>query len=123
MAGDLDMGRARALLSLDRATQVSTAHQIASKKISVREAEKLVKKISADFELVASKPKKEKSRDLRRVEEELSDLLTAQVEIRIKKRVKRFGKMEEMGELAIQFGSIEEVTALLNKLKGDSGQD
>ena len=123
MAGDLDMGHARALLSLDRATQVSTAHQIASKKISVREAEKLVKKISADFELVASKPKKEKSRDLRRVEEELSDLLTAQVEIRIKKRVKRFGKMEEMGELAIQFGSIEEVTALLNKLKGDSGQD
>ncbi len=123
MAGDLDMGHARALLSLDRATQVSTAHQIASKKISVREAEKLVKKISADFELVASKPKKEKSRDLKRVEEELSDLLTAQVEIRIKKRVKRFGKMEEMGELAIQFGSIEEVTALLNKLKGDSGQD
>ncbi len=123
MAGDLDMGHARALLSLDRATQVSTAHQIASKKISVREAEKLVKKISADFELVASKPKKEKSRDLKRVDEELSDLLTAQVEIRIKKRVKRFGKMEEMGELAIQFGSIEEVTALLNKLKGDSGQD
>ena len=63
------------------------------------------------------------ARALKRVEEELSDLLTAQVEIRIKKRVKRFGKMEEMGELAIQFGSIEEVTALLNKLKGDSGQD
>jgi len=118
MAGDLDMGHARALLSLDRATQVSTAHQIASKKLSVREAEKLVKKIGAEFELVASKPKKEKSRDLKRVEEELSDLLTAQVDIRIRKRVKRFGKMEEMGELVIQFGSIEEITTLIQQLKG-----
>ena len=123
MAGDLDMGHARALLSLDRATQVSTAHQIASKKISVREAEKLVKKIGADFELVATKPKKEKSRDLKRVEDELSDLLTAQVDIRIKKRVKRFGKMEEMGELAIQFGSMEEITSLIPKLQGERGQD
>ncbi len=123
MAGDLDMGHARALLSLDRVTQVSTAHQIASKKLSVREAEKLVKKIGAEFELVATKPKKEKSRDLKRVEEELSDLLTAQVDIRIKKRVKRFGKMEEMGELVIQFGSIEEITTLIQQLKGGKGQE
>jgi len=123
MAGDLDMGHARALLSLERATQVSTAHQIASKKLSVREAEKLVKKIGAEFELVATKPKKEKSRDLKRVEEELSDLLTAQVDIRIKKRVKRFGKMEEMGELVIQFGSIEEITTLIQQLKGGKGQE
>ena len=82
-----------------------------------------MKKIGADFELVATKPKKEKSRDLKRVEDELSDLLTAQVDIRIKKRVKRFGKMEEMGELAIQFGSIEEITSLIQKLKGERGQD
>ncbi len=123
MAGDLDMGHARALLSLDRVTQVSTAHQIASKKLSVREAEKLVKKIGAEFELVATKPKKEKSRDLKRVEEELSDLLTAQVDIRIKKRVKRFGKMEEMGELVIQFGSIEEITTLIQQLKGGKDQE
>ena len=123
MAGDLDMGHARALLSLDRATQVSTAHQIASKKISVREAEKLVKKIGAEFELVATKPKKEKSRDLKRVEEELSDLLTAQVDIRIKKRVKRFGKTEEMGELIIQFGSIDEITTLIQQLKGTTSLD
>jgi ParB family chromosome partitioning protein len=67
--------------------------------------------------LVASKPKKEKSRDVRKVEEELSDLLTAQVEVRIKKRVKRYGRVEEMGELAIQFGSLEEVNGLIDKLK------
>ena len=36
----------------------------------VREAESLVKKLSAEFNLVATKPKKEKSRDIKRVEEE-----------------------------------------------------
>ena len=119
MAGDLDMGHARALLALDRATQITAANQISAKKMSVREAESLVKKLSAEFNLVASKPKKEKSRDLKRVEEELSDLLTAQVEIRVKKRVKRHGKFEEMGELAIQFGSMEELNGLIDRLRGE----
>ncbi|MDP3604113.1 MAG: ParB/RepB/Spo0J family partition protein, partial [Polaromonas sp.] len=85
MAGDIDMGHARALLSLDRATQITAGNQIAAKKLSVREAESLVKKLSAEFTLTSSKPKKEKSRDLKRVEEELSDLLTAEVEVRVKK--------------------------------------
>ena len=118
MAGDLDMGHARALLSLDRATQITAASQISARKMSVREAESLVKRLSAEFNLVATKPKKEKSRDLKRVEEELSDLLTAQVEIRVKKRVKRHGKLEEMGELAIQFGSMEELNGLIDRLRG-----
>jgi ParB family chromosome partitioning protein len=117
MAGDLDMGHARALLSLDRTTQITAAHQITAKKMSVREAESLVKKLSAEFNLVQQKPKKEKSRDVRRVEEELSDLLTAAVEVRVKKRVKRHGKIEEMGELAIQFGSLEELNGLIEKLR------
>jgi ParB family chromosome partitioning protein len=51
------------------------------------------------------------------VEEELSDLLTAQVEVRVKKRVKRHGRVEEMGELAIQFGSIDELNGLIDKLR------
>ena len=66
----------------------------------------------------AAKPKKEKSRDLRRVEEELSDLLTAQVDVRVKKRVKRHGSVEEMGELAIQFGSLDELNGLIDRLRG-----
>ena len=86
MAGDLDMGHARALLSLDKAAQITAASQIAARKLSVREAESLVKKIGAEFNLVTQKPKKEKSRDIRRVEEELSDLLMAEVEVRVKKR-------------------------------------
>ena len=54
----------------------------------------------------------------KRIEEELSDLLTAQVEVRVKKRVKRMGKMEEMGELSIQFGSLDELNGLIDKLRG-----
>jgi ParB family chromosome partitioning protein len=117
MAGDMEMGHARALLSLDKAMQITAASQIATKKMSVREAESLVKKLGAEFSLVASKPKKEKSRDLKRVEEELSDLLMAEVEVRVKKRVKRAGRMEEMGEISIAFGSLDELNGLIEKLQ------
>ncbi len=118
MAGDLDMGHARALLTLERAAQITAAHQITAKKLSVREAERLAKKLTAEFTLVSPKPKKEKSRDLRRVEEELSDLLTAEVEVRVKKRVKRAGRLEEMGELAIAFGSLDALNGLIERLRG-----
>ena len=118
MAGDLDMGHARALLSLDRAAQITAANQIAAKKMSVREAESLVKKIGAEFSLVTQKPKKEKARDLKRLEDELSDLLTAQVEIRVKKQVKRHGRVEQMGEIAIDFGSLDALNGLIEKLRG-----
>jgi ParB family transcriptional regulator, chromosome partitioning protein len=118
MAGDIDMGHARALLALDRATQITAANQIVGKKLSVRETESLVKKLSAEFTLTPQKPGKEKSRDLKRVEEELSDLLMAEVEVRVKKRVKRHGKVEEMGELAIAFSSLDELNGLIDKLRG-----
>ena len=117
MAGDLDMGHARALLALDKAAQITAANQIAARKMSVREAESLVRKLSAEFSLQPQKASKEKSRDLKRVEEELSDLLTATVEVRIKKRVKRHGRVEEMGELAIQFGSMDELNGLIDRLR------
>ena len=117
MAGDLDMGHARALLALDKAAQITAANQISARKMSVREAESLVKKLSAEFNLVTQKPKKEKSRDVRRVEEELSDLLMAEVEVKIKKRVKRLGKLEETGELSIQFGSLDELNGLIDRLR------
>jgi ParB family transcriptional regulator, chromosome partitioning protein len=117
MAGDLDMGHARALLALDRDSQITAAAQITAKKMSVREAESLVKKLSAEFNLQPQKPGKEKSRDIKRVEEELSDLLTAQVEVRVKKRVKRHGRLEEQGEIAIQFGSLDELNGLIEKLR------
>jgi ParB family chromosome partitioning protein len=118
MAGDVDMGHARALLALDRATQITAANQVVAKKMSVREAEGLVKKLAAEFALTPQKPKKEKSRDIKRVEEELSDLLMAEVEVRVKKRVKRHGRLEDVGELSIGFGSLEELNGLIERLRG-----
>jgi len=114
MAGDIDMGHARALLPLDGAQQILSATEIVSKKLSVREAEKLVARASASSGRQAPllRAKHEKPRDLQRIEQELSDALTAAVEIRVKKRTKR----GEQGEVAIQFGSLEELNGLLHKL-------
>ena len=120
MAGDIDMGHARALLALDGAAQITAANQVAARKMSVREAEALVKKLSAEFNLTA--PRKpagqaEKSGDVRRVEEELSDLLMAQVELRIKKTPRRGGKADAAGEVAIQFGSMDALNGLIERLR------
>ncbi|PUE18386.1 MULTISPECIES: ParB/RepB/Spo0J family partition protein [unclassified Limnohabitans] len=120
MAGDLDMGHARALLALDKAQQITAANQIAAKKLSVRETEVLVKKLGNDANPAPRKSSTEKSGDIRRVEEELSDALMAQVEVRIKKRVKRLGKMQDMGEVSIQFGSLEELNGLIDRLRGQA---
>ena len=120
MAGDIDMGHARALLALDRATQITAANQVAAKKMSVREAESLVKKLGAEFSLKPQKVGKEKSRDTRRIEEELSDALAADVQVRIKKQIKRGGKSIDSGEVAIQFGSLDELNGLLDRLRGNN---
>ena len=115
MAGDLDMGHARALLALDRAHQITCASAIAAKKLSVREAERLVAREASGGGRQAPllRVRREKSRDLARLEEELSDALTAPVEIRIKKRSER----GEQGELAIAFGSLDELNGLIEKLR------
>jgi ParB family transcriptional regulator, chromosome partitioning protein len=125
MAGDIDMGHARALLALDKAAQITAANQISAKQLSVRETESLVKKLSAEFNLQAQKPKAEKSRDIKRVEEELADLLMAEVEIRIKKRIKRRDgsgttRYEESGELAISFNSLEALNGVIDRLRQPS---
>jgi len=115
MAGDLDMGHARALLPLDGATQITTASEIAAKKLSVREAEKLVAKAQgAARQTPLLRVKNDKSRDVLRLEEELADALGATVEVRVKKRSKR----GQSGELAIHFDSLDALSGLLDKLRG-----
>jgi len=111
MAGDLDMGHARALLSLAPAQQVMAAHEISAKKLSVREAERLVARASSTR---GTKPavKAAKPRDLLRLEERLADALTAQVEIRLQRK----GARGQAGEIAIRFGSLDELNGLLDKL-------
>jgi ParB family chromosome partitioning protein len=113
MAGDLEMGHARALLSLDAAQQILAAGTVAAKKLSVREAEKLVTKtLNAGRQAPLLRMKKEKSRDLVRLEEQLADRLAAAVEIRVQRKTPR----GEQGEIAISFGSLEELNGLLEKL-------
>jgi ParB family transcriptional regulator, chromosome partitioning protein len=119
MAGDLDMGHARALLALERVQQITAGHEIVAKKLTVRDAEKLVARATAGGrQTQLLRGKAAKPRDVVRLEEELADLLTAAVEIRVKKRSKR----GEQGEVAIAFGSLEELDGLIERLRGERAE-
>ena len=114
LAGDLDMGHARALLALPAAQQVMAAQEINAKKLSVRVAERRVARAGAaqrDAAPSSASGKPAKSGDVARLEERLADHLTAPVEIRVHKRGNR-----EQGEIAIRFASLDELNALLEKL-------
>ena len=116
LAGDLDMGHARALLALDKAQQITTGSEIVARKLSVREAERLVVRLSANArQQPLLRVKRPRSRDVVRLEEELSDLLTAKVEIRVKSSKR--GREGEQGEVAIAFASLDELNGLLEKLQ------
>jgi len=114
-AGDLDMGHARALLALDGARQITSAHEIVARKLSVREAERLVARVSEQSAHAPSAARGDppKSRDVARLEEEIADLLTAAVEIRMKRR-------GQQGEVAIAFASLDELSGLIERLRGRS---
>jgi len=113
MAGDLDMGHARALLPLDNAHQILSATEIVARKLSVRDAEKLVARSQNNGrQSTLLRVKKDKPRDLVRLEEQLADALAAAVEIRVMRKTQR----GEQGEIAIAFGSLDELNGLLEKL-------
>ena len=106
MDNQLDMGHARALLALDDARQLQAAHQIIHKGLSVREAERLVQNLLQNKAAqVHSKP----NRDVARLEEEMSEILGTQVQIKHSKSGK--------GKLIINYGSIDNLEEYLNKLK------
>lgn len=112
MAGDIDMGHARAMLPLDGAQQILVAGEVVARKLSVREAERLVARTAQPRAAGSQRASSDKARDLLRIEQELSDKLTAPVEIRIKKRTAR----GEQGEIALAFGSLDELNGLLERL-------
>jgi ParB family chromosome partitioning protein len=115
LAGDLDMGHARALLALDRAQQIITAGEVVARKLNVRETERLVtRQNGTPRQSTLLRAPAAKSRDLLRIEEELADRLTAAVEI----RVKPGRKGQTRGEVAIAFGSLDELSGLLERLRG-----
>jgi len=115
LAGDLDMGHARALLPLDAAQQILAANEVAARKLSVREAEQLAARMQSgrgDSGARARAPQADKPRDLLRIEEQLADRLTAPVEIRLRGA----GRRGPGGEVAIGFGSLDELHGLLERL-------
>ncbi|AMO97906.1 parB/RepB/Spo0J family partition domain protein [Collimonas fungivorans] len=111
MAGDIDMGHARALLAVDAATQITLASQVVAKRMSVRDTEKLVVRATTEASGAGRPAKnKEKSRDIARLEEELSDLLATQVAIKT--------TAKNRGQLIIDFSDLDTLDGLITRLKG-----
>ncbi|MCL2162480.1 MAG: ParB/RepB/Spo0J family partition protein [Betaproteobacteria bacterium] len=106
MAGDIDMGHARALLPLDGANQILVANQVAARQLSVRETEKLARQIlDPRPQKVAPAP----DRDLLRLEEEIADAIGASVRIKANRK--------GVGEMVIRFGSLDQLDGLLGRLR------
>jgi ParB family chromosome partitioning protein len=114
MAGDLEMGHARALLSLEPAQQILAAHEVVSRKLSVRDAEKLAARggPAAGRPASAERSARDKPRDILRLEEQLADRLAAAVDIRLQ----RVTKGRQAGEIALRFSSLDELNGLLERL-------
>lgn len=112
LAGDLDMGHARALLAVDAATQIQLAHQVVNRRLSVRETEKLVAATTKAVPAVKAKAAQDGGRDTRRLEEELSDLLAATVKIKVGRRGR--------GQLTVDFGDLDSLEGILLRLRGET---
>ncbi|MDB5784534.1 ParB/RepB/Spo0J family partition protein [Caballeronia mineralivorans] len=109
LAGDLDMGHARALLAVDAATQIQLANQVVNKRMSVRETEKLVSSTTKEVPTTKARAANDGGRDTRRLEEELSDLLSANVKIKMGGRGR--------GKLQIDFGDLDALEGILGRLR------
>ncbi len=108
MAGDIDMGHARALLTVESATQIQLANRVVARRLSVRETEKLVVSSNNEAKEGTAKPR-EKSRDIERLEEELSDRLATQVQLKMGTKGR--------GQLIIDFGNLDSLDGILVKLR------
>jgi len=106
--GSIDMGHARALLALSKARQLELAHQIVANGLSVRDTERLVQEAS-HAPKATQRAALRLDPDSRRLQEELSEALGAQV--RLKPR--RGGR----GSLLIDYASLDELQGLIKKLK------
>ncbi|MGB3289899.1 MAG: ParB/RepB/Spo0J family partition protein [Burkholderiaceae bacterium] len=115
LAGDIDMGHARALLATDAATQILLANEVIAKRLSVRETEKLIARTLREADDVqaraAAKPMAQ-SGDVKRLEEALSDHLGTKVSLKIGSK--------DRGQLQIDFHGWEHLNSLLER-QGLSG--
>ncbi|APA70776.1 ParB/RepB/Spo0J family partition protein [Janthinobacterium sp. 1_2014MBL_MicDiv] len=110
MAGDIDMGHARALLAVDAASQITLANQVVAKRLSVRETEKLVTRTLEEAANPVEPRQKEKSGDIARLEEELSDVLATPVIFKMGNKGR--------GQLVIDFADLDVLDGVLARLRG-----
>ena len=110
LAGDIDMGHARALLALDAAQQIQLSNVVVAKRLSVRETERLVASTLAEAEGGVSRRRGHASgggRDVARLEEKLSDVLGTKVAFKLGAR--------ERGQIVIDFHGWEHLSSLLER--------
>lgn len=100
----LEMGHARALLPLPNATQIQAGQEIASKQLSVREAERLVKRLLTPPKPATPQP----DRDVLHLQESLAEKLGTKVTVKTSKKGK--------GKLIIDYGSLEQLDDIISKL-------
>ncbi len=103
--GDIEMGHARALLALEGELQTSAAQTVATKELTVRETEGLIKKIQNP---VAEKEKVEKAIETIDMEQGLADKLGAKVAISHNNKGK--------GKLVISYANLEKLEEILAKI-------
>lgn len=109
MAGDIDMGHARALLAADGAAQIALATQVVAKRLSVRETEKLVARELAEKSALERKKEKEKPADIVRLEAELSDILATRVTFQV--------NAKGQGQMRIDFADLDVLDGILKRLR------
>jgi ParB family chromosome partitioning protein len=109
MAGDIDMGHARALLAVDAASQITLASQVVAKRLSVRETEKLVTRTIEEATNPTAPRQKDKSGDIMRLEEELSDKLATPVLFKMGAKGR--------GQMIIDFADLDILDGVLARLR------
>ena len=103
--GRIDMGHARALLSLSRQRQVELAHQVAERQLSVRETERLVQEASAAPR--PERPAPTLDADTRRLQEQLCETLGTTVQLKPRAGCK--------GSVVIDYSSLDELEGLIER--------
>lgn len=109
MEGKLDMGHARALLSLEGRLQEGVARKIAEKGMSVRETESWVQELLHPVAAVASKSVPMPDRDVQRLENELSERFGTTVEIKSARK--------GSGKLVISYSDSLHLESLLSRFR------
>lgn len=110
--GDLEMGHARCLLTLDSSDQLSVARQIVAKGLSVRQAETLARKTQQEAQNDKSEKPVKLDPDLKKLEESLGEHVGVPVMVQHTAKGK--------GKLTFKYNSLDELDGILNRLGYES---